>query len=67
MGSLSVSAILIAGGFGIGVHSFELLLTTLQPQHEVSESHSILDPNAAWFALGSVLIKEWLYRISKLN
>lgn len=22
----------------------------------------VLDPNAAWFALASVLIKEWLYR-----
>lgn len=70
MGSLSVSAILIAGGLGIGAHSFELLLTTLQPSQEVSESsssssHSVLDPNAAWFAIGSVLVKEWLYRISK--
>lgn len=63
MGSLSVSAILIAGGLGIGAHSFELLLTTLQQQQPSQQE--ILDPNAAWFALGSVLVKEWLYRISK--
>lgn len=63
MGSLSVSAILIAGGLGIGAHSFELLLTTLQQQQQPSQQE-ILDPNAAWFALGSVLVKEWLYRIT---
>ncbi|KAI8876715.1 cation efflux protein [Backusella circina FSU 941] len=80
-GSLSVSALLIAGGLGIGLHSFDLLLATL-PQHVAlsdaataavttsAENNAImsplsseaLDPNAAWFALGSVLIKEWLYR-----
>lgn len=30
-----------------------------------SQQQNILDPNAAWFALASVAIKEWLYRISK--
>lgn len=25
---------------------------------------AILDPNAAWFALVSVIVKEWLYRAS---
>jgi divalent metal cation (Fe/Co/Zn/Cd) transporter len=85
-GSLSVSALLIAGGVGIGLHSFDLLLATLPQlgaQHltdaatatvtSSAENSSMisplssepLDPNAAWFALGSVLIKEWLYRASK--
>lgn len=77
MGSLSVSALLIAGGLGIGVHSFDLLLATLDQMSFTSATdvlaavkgskndHVILDPNAAWFAVGSVLVKEWLYRISK--
>lgn len=63
IGSLSVSALLMAGGAGIGFHSFDLLLNTMDGTHNTSE----LDPNAAWFALGSVLVKEWLYRISKYN
>lgn len=41
--------------------------------HAHSHSHAAdatghgsgLDPNAAWFALASVLCKEWLYRITK--
>ncbi|GAA5810020.1 hypothetical protein MFLAVUS_003435 [Mucor flavus] len=60
IGSLSVSALLMAGGAGIGFHSFDLLLNTMDGTHNTSE----LDPNAAWFALGSVLVKEWLYRIT---
>ncbi|KAF7727828.1 hypothetical protein EC973_006941 [Apophysomyces ossiformis] len=82
VGSLAVSTLLIAGAIGIGVHSFELLMTVLnasqavaetaqsQPVspeliHSLSHSHShggVLDPNAAWFALASVIVKEWLYR-----
>jgi divalent metal cation (Fe/Co/Zn/Cd) transporter len=34
--------------------------------HSHSHNNGVLDPNAAWFALASVLIKEWLYRASKL-
>ncbi|WVR08473.1 hypothetical protein IAU60_005528 [Kwoniella sp. DSM 27419] len=29
-----------------------------------TESAAILNPHAAWFALGSVIIKEWLYRVT---
>lgn len=61
IGSLSVSGLLVAGGAGIGLHSFDLLLSHL----DGSVSSGELDPNAAWFALGSVMIKEWLYRISE--
>lgn len=28
------------------------------------DAHAILNPHAAWFALASVLIKEWLYRLT---
>jgi divalent metal cation (Fe/Co/Zn/Cd) transporter len=27
-------------------------------------SGAILNPHAAWFALASVLVKEWLYRLT---
>jgi divalent metal cation (Fe/Co/Zn/Cd) transporter len=27
-------------------------------------AHAILNPHAAWFALASVIIKEWLYRLT---
>ncbi|KAL1922572.1 uncharacterized protein VTP21DRAFT_10111 [Calcarisporiella thermophila] len=30
--------------------------------HSHSHSHALLNPHAAWFALSSVIIKEWLYR-----
>ncbi|OCF58430.1 mitochondrial protein with role in iron accumulation [Kwoniella mangroviensis CBS 10435] len=34
------------------------------PLLEMFHSHAILNPHAAWFALGSVVIKEWLYRVT---
>ncbi|KAI8371294.1 cation efflux family-domain-containing protein [Choanephora cucurbitarum] len=35
--------------------------------HHHGHHHSgVLNPNAAWFALASVIIKEWLYRASKV-
>ncbi|EPB92381.1 hypothetical protein HMPREF1544_00679 [Mucor circinelloides 1006PhL] len=84
IGSLSVSAILVAGSIGIGIHSFDLLLDIWSHHHSqasqtlsdtvastvttasdhASQQQNILDPNAAWFALASVAIKEWLYRIT---
>lgn len=33
--------------------------------HAHSHSHEIVDPNAAWFAVISIVVKEWLYRITK--
>jgi divalent metal cation (Fe/Co/Zn/Cd) transporter len=38
------------------------------PTAHAHEHHhdGVLDPNAAWFALASILIKEWLYRASTL-
>lgn len=88
MGSIAVSAFLLVGGAGIGIHSAELLLAAMHLSDAVAanpdavttstavassmlEGHhhhgsNVLDPNAAWFALISVVIKEWLYRASKL-
>ncbi|KAL0073469.1 cation efflux family-domain-containing protein [Phycomyces blakesleeanus] len=114
VGTLAVSSLLIAGAFGIGIHSFELLMaalnvsgvdlvtqgasvaatataeansgtdilsntttananvnTSTNTSSSLSHGHShghfysndgVLDPNAAWFALASVITKEWLYR-----
>lgn len=108
IGSLALSSLLIAGAVGIGVHSLDLLqstLTTLYPATQTSAAvaaaattttttttaatatgvmgaatnatpaafaaipsmagETALNPNAAWFAAASVVIKEWLYRKSK--
>ncbi|KAI7883374.1 cation efflux protein [Mucor mucedo] len=92
VGSVTVSSLLLAGAVGIGFHSFDLLIQTLQTSplfvsdttatvaavastsvaesspsvlgsHGHGHDHGgVLDPNAAWFALASVVIKEWLYR-----
>ncbi|PWN31653.1 uncharacterized protein FA14DRAFT_127779 [Meira miltonrushii] len=72
MGGLGVSVVLVAGAFAIGMHSYGLLLDVLQPHlHQMpsglqafghlTETENLLDPNAMWFALISVLVKEWLY------
>ena len=34
--------------------------------HHHGHHSGVLNPNAAWFALASVIIKEWLYRASKV-
>ncbi|KLO08221.1 hypothetical protein SCHPADRAFT_835637 [Schizopora paradoxa] len=33
--------------------------------HSHSHGGGVLDPNAAWFALASVIMKEWVYRATK--
>jgi divalent metal cation (Fe/Co/Zn/Cd) transporter len=97
---VTVSSLLLVGAIGIGWHSFDLLMATIQssaplitstttattaaivsntgaehatvaasPIHGHGHGHEggVLDPNAAWFALASVIIKEWLYRASKVS
>jgi len=34
------------------------------PADTTEVAHAILNPHAAWFALASVIIKEWLYRLT---
>lgn len=101
VGTLAVAFLLIAGGFGIAVHSTMLLLQALAAPvaalppdstlvsiydtvanvvshlptghshghgghvHGAEHAHGVLDGNAAWFAAGSVVVKEWLYRATK--
>lgn len=87
MGSLAVAGFLLAGGAGIGIHSFDLLLAVINPatvqeaaavatqesssgffhHHHHHHQGDVLDPNAAWYALASVIIKEGLYRASKYS
>lgn len=70
----------LAGGVAIGSHSYALLGSSLpflpfisssssssDSKHSHSHSHShehSLDPNAAWFALLSIITKEILYRMT---
>ncbi|KAI7871475.1 cation efflux protein [Spinellus fusiger] len=102
LGTFITSLLLVAGGCGIGLHSFDLLQTVMSvpPAIEISTQNActlmaatathathateathtteayatshglfghlhamdgVLDPNAAWFALASVIVKEWLY------
>ncbi|KAG8708675.1 hypothetical protein FRC09_001096, partial [Ceratobasidium sp. 395] len=35
--------------------------------HAHVEESGVLDPNAAWFALASVIVKEWMYRATKAS
>lgn len=77
IGSLAVSSLLIAGAIGIGHHSYELLVELLPVEipTNISELNGAinsanlhpLNPNAAWFAAASVLVKEILFRISMFN
>ncbi|CAG8741971.1 32166_t:CDS:2, partial [Racocetra persica] len=71
VGSLAVSSLLAVGAFGIGYHSYELLMSAIPPNSpfnitEISLTTQIdrphLNPNATWFAAGSVVVKEALYR-----
>ncbi|KAH0542544.1 hypothetical protein FGG08_003049 [Glutinoglossum americanum] len=75
LGSLGVSAILLAGGVFMGFHAIEALyfqffmdaaaaLEYAGHSHGHSHSHVEFGPNvnAVWLALGSIVVKEWLYR-----
>ncbi|KAG8722186.1 hypothetical protein FRC08_005935 [Ceratobasidium sp. 394] len=43
----------------------EVLSHVHDHSHGHIEEPGVLDPNAAWFALASVIIKEWMYRATK--
>ncbi|CAG8708451.1 17145_t:CDS:2, partial [Acaulospora morrowiae] len=73
VGSLAVSTLLIFGALGIGYHSYELLISVIPPDvsfdlnsigaiQDSFHQRPQLNPNAAWFATASVLVKEALYR-----
>lgn len=76
MGSMLVSFLLIGTAFGIGIHSYHLLLSSLSsssidfsflsvlPTLSEGVEEELTDPRAMVFAGASVLIKEYLYRIS---
>ena len=79
LGSLGVSGMLLAGGLMMGWSSTLALLTQLGidptivgqlAHHGHGHSHShgggVPSMHAAWLAAGTILVKEWLYRASKL-
>jgi len=83
LGSLGVSGILLGGGFMMGWASVIALCQQFFPEfaelaahwgllpHSHGHHHGVgdLGPNinAAWLAGGSILVKEWLYRASRLS
>ena len=78
LGSLGVSSLLLVGGVLMGWSSVVDLCHIYLPAlaetaeqlhifgHSHNHSHHIPNIQAAWLAGGSVLVKEWLYRASKL-
>ncbi|KNZ58354.1 uncharacterized protein VP01_1946g8 [Puccinia sorghi] len=75
VGSLIVAFFLISGGFGIGLHSYTLILPILSRQSPGLVSHlpsftsahehdHEVDIRASYFALLSIVVKETLYRIT---
>lgn len=55
LGNLTGDWAKFAGGLG---HDHHNAASSISPE----DSGSLLDPNAMWFALISILVKEWLYR-----
>lgn len=45
-------------------HGHEHAHGAIGGDHEHGHGSPLLNPHAAWFALGSVIIKEWLYRLT---
>jgi hypothetical protein len=80
LGSLGVSGILLVGGVFMGFHAIEALyfqffldaaaaVEHVGHSHGHSHSHMDFGPNvnAVWIAIGSIVVKEWLYRASKTS
>lgn len=79
LGSLGVSGLLLGGGVFMAWNACEVLYVQLfldaataaqHALHAHGHSHAaadtIPDIKAAWIAAGTIVIKEWLYRASKL-
>ncbi|AMD21397.1 HER118Wp [Eremothecium sinecaudum] len=76
LGSLAVSSILTMAGLSIGWSSLCALVGPFVPHaileiisaHGHSHSHhnaDLTNINAAWIALGSIILKEWIFRATK--
>lgn len=78
LGSLGVSGMLLGGGIFMCLNSCEILYAhfmldahaaaeVAMHAHGHSHSHGAVGPSlhAAWLALGTVVIKEWLYQKSE--
>ena len=68
IGALAVSAMLLATGAGVGAHSIDSLSgMVLEPSSGLSSMstyHGLELGAAAAAAAGSILVKEWLYRLT---
>lgn len=78
LGSLGVSGMLLGGGVFMCLNSSEILYAHFMldahaaaeaAAHAHGHSHGAAVPSlhAAWLALGTVLLKEWLYQKSECN
>lgn len=77
LGSMVVSGILLYAGISIGWSSLVDVLTPLLPHnvahtistlghgHSHNENLEIANINAAWVALGSIFVKEWLFQATR--
>lgn len=66
LGGLTISSLLIGGSVAMSIHSFHHLQDILQaplPAATLSDS-GLLSPWAAVLLIGSIGLKEWLYRIT---
>ncbi|KDQ10104.1 hypothetical protein BOTBODRAFT_36534 [Botryobasidium botryosum FD-172 SS1] len=69
-GTTIMSLFLLAGASAIAAHSYSqcpplpFLSRTTAASTSPLDEHEDVDPNAAWFALLSILAKEYLYRLS---
>lgn len=62
LGSLGVAGFLLVGGLGIGWSSGASVMNDLLGTHLNAGHDESVDVNALWLCLGSLAVKEWLYR-----
>ncbi|KAI8970094.1 hypothetical protein BDF20DRAFT_826513 [Mycotypha africana] len=62
--ALQTSGFLLSDTSAAATAAIESVASTSTPniEHAQHGHGGVLDPNAAWFALASVIVKEWLYR-----
>lgn len=62
LGSLGVAGFLLVGGIGIGWSSGASVMNDIFGLHLDAGHGEAVDVNALWVCLGSLAVKEWLYR-----
>ena len=76
LGAASIGGMLLAGGLTRSFHCLSVLVHLFYPVDDVGSfqqntgskhTQELSDLNAVWFAVASIIVKEWLYRLSKYN